>query len=31
MLLLPAVGVLGGVVILVALTTVGRDMERVKA
>ena len=31
MLLLPAVGVLGGVVILVALTTVGKDMERVKA
>lgn len=31
MLLLPAVGVLGGVIILVALTTVSRDMERVKA
>ena len=31
MLLLPAVGVLGGVVILVALTTVARDMRRVKA
>jgi sugar phosphate permease len=31
MLLLPAVGVLGGVVVLVALTTVGRDMQRIKA
>lgn len=29
MLLLPVVGVLGGLVILVALRTVGRDMERV--
>jgi MFS family permease len=31
MLLLPAVGLAGGVVILVALTTVGRDMSRVSA
>jgi len=31
MLLLPAVGMAGGVVILVALTTVGRDMSRVTA
>jgi len=30
MLLLPAVGVLGGAVILVALRTVGRDMARVR-
>jgi MFS family permease len=30
MLLLPAVGVLGGVVMLIALRTVGRDMERVR-
>jgi MFS transporter, Spinster family, sphingosine-1-phosphate transporter len=30
MLLLPAVGLLGGVVILLALRTVGRDMGRVK-
>jgi MFS family permease len=30
MLLLPAVGLLGGVVILLALRTVGRDMARVK-
>jgi len=30
MLLLPAVGLLGGVVILFALRTVGRDMARVK-
>jgi MFS family permease len=29
MLLLPAVGVLGGVIILIALTTVSRDMQRV--
>jgi MFS family permease len=29
MLLLPAVGVLGGVIILIALTTVSRDMKRV--
>jgi sugar phosphate permease len=31
MLLLPAVGVLGGAVILIALRTVGRDMARVRA
>lgn len=31
MLLLPAVGLAGGIVILVALTTVGRDMSRVSA
>jgi len=31
MLLLPAVGVLGGAVILIALRTVGRDMARVQA
>jgi sugar phosphate permease len=31
MLLLPAVGVLGGAVILIALRTVGRDMGRVRA
>ncbi len=31
MLLLPGVGVLGGLVILVGLRTVGRDMARVKA
>ena len=31
MLLLPAVGVVGGLVILVALSTVGRDMQRVEA
>ncbi len=31
MLLLPAVGVLGGAVILIGLTTVGRDMQRVSA
>lgn len=31
MLLLPAVGVLGGAVILVGLKTVGRDMARVRA
>jgi len=31
MLLLPAVGLTGGIVILVALTTVGRDMRRVGA
>jgi hypothetical protein len=31
MLLLPAVGTLGGGVILVALRTVGRDMGRVHA
>jgi MFS family permease len=30
MLVLPAAGVLGGLLILVALRTVGRDMERVK-
>jgi hypothetical protein len=29
MLLLPAVGLLGGLVILIALKTVSRDMERV--
>ena len=29
MLLLPAVGLLGGLVILIALRTVGRDMQRV--
>jgi MFS family permease len=31
MLLLPAVGVLGGVIILIGLTTVDRDMRRVSA
>jgi MFS family permease len=31
MLLLPAVGVLGGVVILIGLTTVRRDMQRVSS
>jgi len=31
MLLLPAVGLLGGAVILIGLTTVGRDMKRVSA
>ena len=31
MLFLPAVGVLGGAVILIALRTVGRDMGRVRA
>jgi len=31
MLLLPMVGVVGGLLILIALTTVGRDMARVKA
>lgn len=31
MLLLPAVGVLGGVIILIALTTVNRDMQRVSS
>ncbi len=31
MLLLPAVGLLGGVIILIALTTVRRDMQRLRA
>jgi MFS family permease len=31
MLLLPTAGAVGGLVILIALTTVGRDMARVKA
>ena len=31
MLLLPTAGAVGGTVILIALTTVGRDMQRVKA
>jgi len=31
MLLLPTAGAVGGLVILIALTTVGRDMQRVKA
>jgi hypothetical protein len=31
MLLLPAVGLLGGVIILIALTTVRRDMQRLNA
>ena len=31
MLLLPAVGLLGGVVILIALSTVAQDMKRVSA
>ena len=31
MLLLPAVGVLGGAIILIGLTTVRRDMQRVSA
>jgi len=31
MLLLPAVGVLGGVIILIGLTTVKRDMQRVSS
>ncbi len=31
MLLLPTAGAVGGMVILIALTTVGRDMQRVKA
>ncbi|MGH7536520.1 MAG: spinster family MFS transporter, partial [Gemmatimonadales bacterium] len=31
MLVLPGAGVVGGLVILVALRTVGRDMERVRA
>jgi hypothetical protein len=31
MLLLPAVGLLGGVIILIGLTTVRRDMQRLSA
>src|SRR3989440_3060466 len=31
MLLLPSVGAVGGLLILIALTTVGRDMQRVRA
>jgi hypothetical protein len=31
MLLLPTAGAVGGLVILIALTTIGRDMQRVRA